>query len=405
MEFLEEEEELSREEIRELALREAHRLNIPERIAIPMVIAESSFDPYAVSPKGAKGLTQMTPIARKDVMQRSGTKGFASVDIPEDADIHDPETNLALGFAHLYNLNKLYGGGRWDRDGTARTLAAFNAGDSKVKEWDRAGVDFAGGGVPFPETRDYIDKILRMSDEYSGSVTSEEPRDFTPATPAEPEEAAAKPPVDRSKDHPFVFPDGSRGSYPPDMTHAEAYDWFEKEYPERFVTPESFKETTPVTQFQAAAWQSFANIPVAAKYVWAELTDDEELYDEAASEMIENSREAARIRGVNPIDIEAVEKAYEEGGSPAAVAKMFGLGAEQIAATFGHLSAPTAASAVVGAAVGGVGGFLSPVPGGTAAGALTGSVSAATTTASVLRWLGFAGTMQANFMASNVESA
>jgi soluble lytic murein transglycosylase-like protein len=106
--------------------------------AVAMV--ESSFDPKAISPKGAMGLMQLMPATAKHY----------GVDDPLD-----PYENLGAGSRHLRHLLN-----RFDGDLTL-ALAAYNAGAGAVQRY---------GGVPrYPETIDYVRKVHSKMD--GGPVT------------------------------------------------------------------------------------------------------------------------------------------------------------------------------------------------------------------------------------------
>lgn len=82
-----------------------------------VIDAESSFDPKAVSDKGARGLMQIMPIAQREVMRRHG--------LP-DGDLFDPEYNLTLGCAYLRQLLT-----RFDGD-LHLSLAAYHMGPTRT---------------------------------------------------------------------------------------------------------------------------------------------------------------------------------------------------------------------------------------------------------------------------------
>lgn len=110
----------------------AARHHVPPALINAVIEVESSFNPRAVSPRGAMGLMQLMP----DVAASLGVE-----------DPFEPEENIRGGVAHLRRLLDKYGGDY------ARALAAYNAGEGAV---DRS------GGIPdFPETRNYVNRVMR----------------------------------------------------------------------------------------------------------------------------------------------------------------------------------------------------------------------------------------------------
>lgn len=100
--------------------------------------AESSFNPYAVSSKGARGLMQMMP----ETASRYGVR-----------DIYNPVENIRAGVEHLRYLsgifnNKLY-----------LVIAAYNAGENAVKQYQ--------GIPPYEETQLYVRKVMQYQRQYS----------------------------------------------------------------------------------------------------------------------------------------------------------------------------------------------------------------------------------------------
>ena len=95
-----------------------------------IVQVESNYNPYAVSPRGARGLMQLIPATAR----RFGV-----------TDIFDPEENLGGGIRYLKYLMGMF-------DGDLQlSLAAYNAGENVVARWRRV--------PPIPETRNYVRKI------------------------------------------------------------------------------------------------------------------------------------------------------------------------------------------------------------------------------------------------------
>jgi soluble lytic murein transglycosylase-like protein len=119
-------------QIQNLISQVAREQNIDSNLLRAVVEAESDFNPFEVSNKGARGLMQLMP----DTARELGV-----------ANPLDPYQNLTGGAKYLNQMLKRYQGN------TELALAAYNAGPGNV---DRA------GGVPnFAETKNYVNKILR----------------------------------------------------------------------------------------------------------------------------------------------------------------------------------------------------------------------------------------------------
>ncbi|MCF6271751.1 MAG: lytic transglycosylase domain-containing protein [Rhodobacteraceae bacterium] len=113
----------------EMAISMAELYDIPTQLFFNLVTAESNWDPVIVSPRGAIGLAQLMP----------GTAEELGVD-PWDA-----FDNLDGGARYLQQQYQRFG--TWEL-----ALAAYNAGPGAVSRF--------GGIPPYPETQEYVKKIL-----------------------------------------------------------------------------------------------------------------------------------------------------------------------------------------------------------------------------------------------------
>lgn len=102
---------------------------VDPRLVHAIVDVESSYQPRARSPKGAKGLMQLMPATARQYAVR---------------DPYDPRTNLEAGVRHLKKLLS-----RFD---IVLAIAAYNAGEAVVRRY--------GGIPPFLETRSYVRQVL-----------------------------------------------------------------------------------------------------------------------------------------------------------------------------------------------------------------------------------------------------
>jgi soluble lytic murein transglycosylase-like protein len=109
----------------------ASRYGIDAGLVEALIWVESTFDPWAVSRKGAQGLMQLMP----------GTAAALGVN-----DAFDPWQNIDGGVRHLRTLLERYQGN------LPLALAAYNAGDEAVR-WYR-------GIPPYPETQHYVRRVL-----------------------------------------------------------------------------------------------------------------------------------------------------------------------------------------------------------------------------------------------------
>ena len=115
----------------------ARRHGIDTALVKAVIRAESDFVPHALSPKGAQGLMQLMPAtARLHNVWR----------------VWEPTQNVEGGVRHLRQLLDRYSGN------LRLALAAYNAGEKAV--------DAYGGVPPYPETVEYLTRVLRFRDDY-----------------------------------------------------------------------------------------------------------------------------------------------------------------------------------------------------------------------------------------------
>jgi soluble lytic murein transglycosylase-like protein len=121
-----------------LIVREALRHGVSPALVKAVVKAESNFHPEAISSQGALGLMQLMP----DTADSLGV-----------SDPFRPEENVWGGTRYLRAMLDRYRDVRY-------ALAAYNAGPSAV--------DRFGGVPPYPETREYVDRVLDYYRRYHG---------------------------------------------------------------------------------------------------------------------------------------------------------------------------------------------------------------------------------------------
>ena len=147
---------------RERALRDvvrvvkaaAMRHGIEPALAAAVVVAESSGNPRAVSPRQAYGLMQLRVPTASDVAGRP-------VSVEE---LFDPELNADLGCNYLRQLLDRY------RGDERFALMAYNAGMGNVDRWRReAGTDDSGrilAEKAYGQTRAYVRKVFEQRERF-----------------------------------------------------------------------------------------------------------------------------------------------------------------------------------------------------------------------------------------------
>lgn len=125
---------------------------VPASVLAAQLASESSWNPRAVSPAGAKGLAQFMP----EVWEQYAVDG----DGDGDRDILDPvdaiHSAAALNCVNAELVAEVPG------DRVRNILAAYNAGFNQVLRYD--------GVPPFPETQQYVDRVLERSTRIDLSV-------------------------------------------------------------------------------------------------------------------------------------------------------------------------------------------------------------------------------------------
>jgi soluble lytic murein transglycosylase len=123
-----------------------------------LIRQESEFNPGAISGANAWGLMQLLPSVGRSMAKEEGIRHFNEVELL------NPETNIRLGSRYLkQTLDKF--------DGQAPyAFAAYNAGDSRVTDWQSIGkyhgMDEFVESIPFTETREYVQAIVRNESIY-----------------------------------------------------------------------------------------------------------------------------------------------------------------------------------------------------------------------------------------------
>jgi soluble lytic murein transglycosylase len=138
---------------------ESAKNNLDPYFVLSLIRQESEFDPSAISYANAWGLMQIRPSPEGTrLAHEEGIAHFQSYQLL------DPEMNIRLGTRYLHELMNRFGGVQ------EYALAAYNAGDSRVVDWQAGGpytgMDEFVESIPFTQTREYVEAILRNEETY-----------------------------------------------------------------------------------------------------------------------------------------------------------------------------------------------------------------------------------------------
>ena len=128
--------------IEEIIRSASNRYSVDAHLVRAVIKAESDFNAQARSPKGAQGLMQLMPDTAR---------------LHNVSNVYDPDENIDGGVRHLKLLLDRYQGD------LRLTLAGYNAGIQAVEKY--------GGVPPYPETREYIRRVLDYHQQYRGNGT------------------------------------------------------------------------------------------------------------------------------------------------------------------------------------------------------------------------------------------
>jgi len=141
----------------EIISAEAQSVDIDPYLVSAVIKAESNFREDAQSSAGAMGLMQLMPSTAEWLATKGGYEF-------EPERLYEPEYNIRLGCQYLRFLLDYW---QWD---VCKALASYNAGQTNVARWLNEGIwDGTGenlADIPFNETQKYVDKVLRIYQEY-----------------------------------------------------------------------------------------------------------------------------------------------------------------------------------------------------------------------------------------------
>ena len=124
---------------RDVVVEACSMYRMDEALIRAVMEVESDYNRYAISSAGARGLMQLMP----QTAQQLGVRN-----------IWDPKQNIQAGTAYLKLFTRRFSGD------VELALAAYNAGPNAVLKYGKI--------PPYPQTMNYVQKVMRLYRDYSG---------------------------------------------------------------------------------------------------------------------------------------------------------------------------------------------------------------------------------------------
>ena len=142
--------------------KQAAVYRLDDRLVWSVIYEETWFRPRRLGADEEIGLMQVTPLVARDWARETGLREFERQTSDNVINfLSSPERNIQIGCWYLEKLREQYRGQPAE---TAMTLAAYNAGASRVEEWTRGADDLSETGfinrIGIPSTKAYVTSIL-----------------------------------------------------------------------------------------------------------------------------------------------------------------------------------------------------------------------------------------------------
>ena len=130
----------------------ADEFSVDPHLILAICEVESHFNPKAVSFAGAVGIMQIMPETAEWIASRLSRDSFVV------EDLYDAGLCIRFGAYYLRYLSIQF-------DDPWAVIAAYNAGEGRVKEWLNAG--FTVEDIPIAETKNYLKKVEKTYEYYA----------------------------------------------------------------------------------------------------------------------------------------------------------------------------------------------------------------------------------------------
>ena len=165
----------------DMITRQARIYRVDSKLVWSLIYEETWFRSGSKGDAGEVGLMQITPLVARQWAKETGLKEFEKQTAENVNEVLlDPERNIQIGCWYFEKLREKYRGRPAE---TAMTLAAYNAGPSRVEEWASADPDPGTLSeaafierINIPSTRSYVTSILERyrKDPETKAVVSEQ---------------------------------------------------------------------------------------------------------------------------------------------------------------------------------------------------------------------------------------
>jgi soluble lytic murein transglycosylase len=135
----------------------AQQNDLDPYLVAALIGQESTFDAGIVSSANAIGLMQVMPATGRTYAKQLGIRPFSPARLTE------AELNARIGTHYLSELIRMFGAAHY-------ALASYNAGENRVARWRKDKPDLEQDefidDIPFPETQNYVKRILGTAEDY-----------------------------------------------------------------------------------------------------------------------------------------------------------------------------------------------------------------------------------------------
>jgi soluble lytic murein transglycosylase len=140
----------------DLIRKHAAARDLDPYLVAALIAQESTFVPDIVSSARAVGLMQLMPATARQYARRVGLRYSAAL-------MRNPEASIRMGTAYFADKIREFGE-------VHLALASYNAGERPVRTWlaERPGIprDEFIDDIPYPETQNYVKRIMGTADDY-----------------------------------------------------------------------------------------------------------------------------------------------------------------------------------------------------------------------------------------------